>query len=1123
MREAHRGVVTVASAVLVSLFFLYLFSPRPNHANGQERTENGIVQLSEAHNNEIDRLLFPAPPPVPWEEAIEEQIEETPALLQTGREIFERVCAQCHGIKGDGTGESAQFMITKPRDYTRGIFKFRTTPEGSPPSDHDLFRTITTGFSQYGMPSFRHFSVQERWALVYYVKQLAQFNEAYREDPIPFPEDSVDPEDLGQISDSIARGKLVYEKIECFQCHGEQGRGDGPSADTLTDAWGNKTYPLDITRGKTFFKGGGRPRDIVRILALGIDGTPMPSFADIFESPEEAWDLARYVADLAEKGEARKRREWRNLFVALRGSFSLEGARQDPPEENWDPEISEQFASVPPEVAREKGCLSCHQGIEDINDEMMPHLVAFGGGVEGRSCAVCHGGNPDGTTKQEAHLGIFPNPSSMWVISFGQGCAKCHTGRDTLKSVHGTDFPHAVGGGLMDVVSFASDPSGLTGSNHVYRMQRGLMATEFGKATHTLTSNGIVPKGDYIYSAFALKDTDGGVPSVGTDVYKEWIAKALEADAIERVDEAKQIPAFDEALELWKDPVKAAFSDYYRKECSRCHIWVEGRRGRGDRRAGGCAACHVPYTNEGFYEGGDPTIPKEKAVHPFKHEITVKIPVAQCTHCHARGSRIGTNYAGATEFDYVADGKATPYDEDGNPQEQLFSKEYLPVREDVHHERGLTCIDCHTSVEMHGDGNIYPSIPFQVETNCADCHGTPTEYPWELPVGYGGKVELPGSRGTFDKDEVQYLLTSRGNVRGNAVRKGDKAILTGKVSGKEHEIPLLKEKNLHDNWKTEQGKVAMAVVSQHIDKLECFACHAVWAPQCFGCHTKYDRREFSTDWVLSSLNHDPDTGKQQIVKTRGKVTVENRSFTRWEDPILGVNTKGRVSPIIPGCQVFFTYVDQDGTVVTINRHYQTSDGFNSITMAPLQPHTNSIPARTCESCHTNPKTIGYGTGNSRSQGLLNGGEPFFGDMSKGYNPGLPGAKTERQQVPGIPEFPFALDQLVTRDGFQTQNMPHLEDRPLNERQRNLVEREGTCVACHKHYNTPFWEEVRKKVGSALTPEDHDRVVEAALKALVGQFTLDEEDGLEGTQKAEGLDDTQTRAGHYSLDPPTETR
>ena len=330
MREAHRGVVTVASAVLVSLSFLYLFSPRPDHANGQERTENGIVQLSEAHNNEIDRLLFPAPPPVPWEEAIEEQIEETPALLQTGREIFERVCAQCHGIKGDGTGESAQFMITKPRDYTRGIFKFRTTPEGSPPSDHDLFRTITTGFSQYGMPSFHHFSVQERWALVYYVKQLAQFNEAYREDPIPFPKDSVDPEDLGQISDSIARGKLVYEKIECFQCHGEQGRGDGPSADTLTDAWGNKTYPLDITRGKTFFKGGGRPRDIVRILALGIDGTPMPSFADIFESPEEAWDLARYVADLAEKGEARKRREWRNLFVALRGSFSLEGGKTGP-------------------------------------------------------------------------------------------------------------------------------------------------------------------------------------------------------------------------------------------------------------------------------------------------------------------------------------------------------------------------------------------------------------------------------------------------------------------------------------------------------------------------------------------------------------------------------------------------------------------------------------------------------------------------------------------------------------------------------------------------------------------------------------------------------------------------
>ena len=218
----------LASAILVSLSLLYLFSLRLDHANGQEQTEDNIIQLSEAYNNEIDRLLFSAPPPVPWEEAIEGQIEETPALLKTGQEIFERVCAQCHGIKGDGTGPSAEFMITRPRDYTRGLFKFRTTPEGSPPSDHDLFRTITTGFSEYGMPSFRHFSAQERWALVYYVKQLAQFDETYREDPIPFPGDPIDPEDLGQISDSIARESSSTKKLSVSSATANKGAGMAP-------------------------------------------------------------------------------------------------------------------------------------------------------------------------------------------------------------------------------------------------------------------------------------------------------------------------------------------------------------------------------------------------------------------------------------------------------------------------------------------------------------------------------------------------------------------------------------------------------------------------------------------------------------------------------------------------------------------------------------------------------------------------------------------------------------------------------------------------------------------------------------------------------------------------------
>ena len=89
----------------------------------------------------------------------------------------------------------------------------------------------------------------------------------------------------------------------------------------------------------------------------------------------------------------------------------------------------------------------------------------------------------------------------------------------------------------------------------------------------------------------------------------------------------------------------------------------------------------------------------------------------------------------------------------------------------------------------------------------------------------------------------------------------------------------------------------------------------------------------------------------------------------------------------------------------------------------------------------------------------------------------------------MPDFPYALDQLVRwSDGKAIQNMPHKEDRPLNKAERDNLEREGLCIACHKLYSDEDWEYIKKaytKEGKgALTPQDHDEIVERALKALM---------------------------------------
>ena len=741
------------------------------------------------------------------------------------------------------------------------------------------------------------------------------------------------------------------------------------------------------------------------------------------------------------------------------------------------------------EMSGEKGCLSCHEGIDIINDRMQPFLLSFAkqkyGRGKGYECTICHEGNPTSDKKEEAHNGLIPNPSSMWVLHEGKGCAKCHDSKGSITTLMGKPLSQPVGGELIFQQPSSLEPSGTLGIDYTYRMSMSLHSLMTGIASKTLSSNGVIPKGTFPYGNFDMVDTDGPIPRVGSEKYKEWVVKAINTGYLRRLEKVDEIPDFGKGVKVFGSEEKAGFSDTYRKQCARCHVWGEGRNERGDLRASGCAACHILYGNDGKYEGSDPNIKNNGTrPHPLRHRITNAIPAAQCTHCHTRGRRIGTTFVGMFEYDYVNDGHAPPFDEHAKPQETLFTKEYLHVRKDVHFERGMECVDCHTSIDVHGDGNIYPATVYQVEITCYDCHGTPKEYPWELPVGYGTPVILEGSKGIYKDGLKEYLLTSRGNVKANWIREEDKAYVFSLYTGEKHEIPLLKNIRANDTFKTQQGKVAMSTIHKHIERLECYACHATWAPQCFGCHMQYDRRVKGTDWITTSKKVDPATGRQTIIKEFGDLSFENRSFMRWESPILGINLREKVSPLAPGCQVFYTFIDEHGEIKALNKHYTTSTGHNSPTLAPINPHATSLVARTCEDCHTNPKSIGYGAGNSRSAEKILGDSPLFQDLSKGVYGDIPNIKTGGWQTPKIEDFPYALDQLVVRSGKQIQNMPLPEDRPLNQKERNLVEREGICIGCHQYYGTPEWNKIIEKYGRAETAEQHEKIVSKAIMSLI---------------------------------------
>jgi len=230
--------------------------------------------------------------------AQESHIGKLAGRAKSGKALYERYCIFCHGPQGDGQGESARYLDPKPRDFTKAVFKCRSTPSGSLPLDTDLYDTISRGIHASGMPSWKPLLRQERADLVAYIKT---FSSSFQEEKPAAPV-SIPPEPPSS-ADSVKRGADLFQSMNCWLCHGKDGRGHGPSASSLTDSKGYPITPFDFTGG-TRFKCGDTDQEMFRDLVTGLDGTPMPSFADAMNA-EQRWDVVHYIRTLnTSKGHA---------------------------------------------------------------------------------------------------------------------------------------------------------------------------------------------------------------------------------------------------------------------------------------------------------------------------------------------------------------------------------------------------------------------------------------------------------------------------------------------------------------------------------------------------------------------------------------------------------------------------------------------------------------------------------------------------------------------------------------------------------------------------------------------------------------------------------------------------
>jgi len=499
------------------------------------------------------------------------------------------------------------------------------------------------------------------------------------------------------------------------------------------------------------------------------------------------------------------------------------------------------------------------------------------------------------------------------------------------------------------------------------------------------------------------------------------------------------------------DPVhsRQLVDDLLRRRCLRCHLNTRGMGRYGDWRAEGCAACHLPSGPDGLSQSGDRAIhslmndirqgkqPQRKGF-PLKHQFTRAVPTTQCLTCH-NGHRLGMDYVGLAERDYEASYRFNA--PDGESPSLIYGLDPRRMPPDIHHEKGLGCIDCHNGREVMGHGPVAHRAGDQAAIRCQDCHGTPDRGPKTKrnpsPVG--------GNEGTGGESVVD----SRGNPLSNVCREAGGIILISRVTGKRHRIPTLNGPAIPVEHR----------ITEHIQKMECHSCHAFWSYQDFGFHLIREDRADYQKWAALWMQNDPQiqellrqnlpqpTGQWSPPRARDFIDGSLRtgiwyagfSYRRLENPIFGINHRGRTSVFRPLSQFVVSQVNGKGQILMDSRILMTQDGKPGLGFNPYAPHTIRRPTRPCEACHLNPRAVGLG---NRFIGQApNPRTRWSGPLTFPRKDGIP--------------IDFEWEALVDLDGkpLQTQTRPGA--RPYNQREiKGLL----TKSKAYKGWYTRYYQE-----------------------------------------------------------------
>lgn len=416
-------------------------------------------------------------------------------------------------------------------------------------------------------------------------------------------------------------------------------------------------------------------------------------------------------------------------------------------------------------------------------------------------------------------------------------------------------------------------------------------------------------------------------------------------------------------------------------------------------RGGGCLACHLNYDQksaDAFF--AKKNNPADTAYLHFHPSIDLQVSDDHCFGCHNRSGRISTNYEGWHETTLKASEKPQ------NDQYRLVenTRVFKYVNDDIHHELGLSCIDCHNSYELMGDGNFYAHQEEPVTIQCEDCHFT-TQPNIVDQKNLDQESAIIASMRFGDISNRVFLTTNiKKRALINTFIKNDTAFLITKIDKK---IFALKKPS------------ANCTKGDAHNTLSCDACHTSWAPSCIGCHNEYDQNEQGYNMIENKFQ------SGTWVEYTGEYNVDAPALGK-RITVSGNIEKEKVVPVVPGMVLTID-------VASFDKSTHDSLIFQRL-FAPLSPHTTQKAGRDCKSCHNNPVALGFGKGKLE---LITEKFTSFWTFDATY---------QNNKNDGLPEDAWT-GFLKERDGAVSTRK---DIRPFTVKEQKNILTVGACLTCH---------------------------------------------------------------------------